>query len=190
MITSSRNVYIAAAVIGLLAVVLPLLLLNRDSQGANGPGDQLFSDHLTLPPAPEARDEVMDPWREAYMAGDYPRAIEVLQERLADSTYRYRSEAHLYMGLSHLAIEEPVKALESLEQVSASSFYFADARWCRVQALLRLDRAQEARRVVENILEEPRHPHREEAEALLEKWSGLIFRLKIQKRTKITPCLT
>ena len=169
MLSFSRIIYIAAAVIGLLVVLLPFLLTNRGQQREARPIEELYTDSFQLPPAPEARDQTIAPWKEAYMAGEYGRVIELLTSRLADSTYRYRSEAYLYLGASQMALNRPLEAIEMLRQVSESSFYYADAQWYRSLALLKLRRTDEAAELLRVIAEEANHPHQQKAAEIIDQ---------------------
>ncbi len=158
---------IAAAVLA-LAVLLPLLLLNRAPAGP----EELYAEHFSLPPLPEARGDdaapvTIAPWREAYLAGEYGKAIAELNKLLADENYRYRSEAHLYLGLSHLALEEPQAALAAFEQVSPDSFYIEEAGWYRALTHLKLKETEKARELLAEIAAKGNHPRRGEAAEIL-----------------------
>lgn len=169
MLTFSKTLYIAAAVVGLLLIMLPFLLTNRGQENEGVAIEELYTDSFKLPPAPEARAEAIAPWKEAYMAGEYEKVIALLSARLSDSTYRYRSEAYLYLGASQMALKKPLEAIEVLHQVSESSFYYAEAQWLRSLALLQLGRADEAAELLQGIAEEANHPYQQKAAEIIDQ---------------------
>jgi len=161
-----------AATLLLLAVLIPVILLNGPA--ATLPPGQLFAENFSLPTLSEARSTddqtgVIAPWREAYMAGDYQKAVAELKKLLAREDYSYKSEAHLYLGLSHLALNEPEPALAAFDQVSPGSFYIDEASWYRALTYLKLEETEKARILLTEIAGKATHPKKEKAEEILVK---------------------
>ncbi|WP_020566646.1 tetratricopeptide repeat protein [Neolewinella persica] len=76
--------------------------------------------------------------------------------------------APLYLGVSALALEQPTRALDWLEQIPEGSFYYPTAEWYEALAYLAEGRKEAAIIVLEDISEAPGHEFRGAAERLLE----------------------
>lgn len=167
MTSYSRIVYAAAVLIGLIAVVLPLWLINRPGTMTVPVAEEVYAANFTIPPAPEARSEGANAeWREAFARKDYASAAAQLESMLADTTFTGRSEAFLYLGIAQLALNQPEKALPALKQVSEDSFDWESAQWYSALALLKLKRLDDAGQLLDRIARQTDHPYRQQADTI------------------------
>jgi hypothetical protein len=159
---------IAAALIALLIVLIPVWRSQSSEFPEKASPEQLYSSNFRILSAPALRDsEEIHPWKEAYLAGDYPEAIRLLEELLSQPDYAYRSEAFLYLGLCHMAMDQPRDALQALMQVSPDSFDHDHALWYRALAHLKVEEVQKAQDLLEKITASPGSEYEEQARQLL-----------------------
>jgi len=163
-----RWIYAAAAVLLLLLLAWPVWQSLNPSDPIYASNDALFAKHLSLPPAPQVRDEKTIPWQEAYRRGQYPEAIAALEQLAADSTTARRSETYLYLGLSYLAAGQAKAALDALQKIGPESFDWEDAQWYQALAYLKGNDSAEAKAILQNIAGKP-GPRQGEAREILAK---------------------
>lgn len=163
-----RWAYAAAAALLLLLVAWPVYQNLRPSGPAYADNKALFEKHFRLPPPPTVRDAQPIAWREAFQNKNYTIAISELKTLLADPDYANRSEASLFLGLSHLAVGQGQQALDAFAQVSADSFDWDEAQWYSALAYLIIDDVVHAKQTLEGIAGKAGHLHRQEARELLE----------------------
>jgi len=77
--------------------------------------------------------------------------------------------APLYLGVSALALEQPTRALDWLEQIPDGSYYHPTSEWYEALAYLAEGRKDAAVIVLEDIAETPGHEFRGKAGRLLEE---------------------
>lgn len=107
--------------------------------------------------------------RDQYAAGNCNAAIETLDRLLADTGFEHRPMALLLKGTCQLDTGNAAAALETLQLVpSAAAGPYAEAQWYRALAYLQQGRSAEASEILREIAANPRHKHREEAQAMLE----------------------
>ena len=164
----SRILYAAAILAGILAVALPLLLLNRG--GAESP-EKIYAANFSIPALPETRSgDAPAEWRRHYTGRDYQAAASRLETLLADPAFTTgRSEAALYLGVSLLAQDKFEAALKAFGQVSADSYDWEAAQWYSALAMLRLKRLDAAKQSLERIARQQTHPNRKQAARILEQ---------------------
>jgi tetratricopeptide (TPR) repeat protein len=110
-------------------------------------------------------------WRELdslYNAGDYRSALSRLDQlQAADPAFEVisRPEWTFYHGTCYLRLGEPKTALQWLEQVERP--FLEKATFFRAIALIKLDREEEARAVLQSIVDTPSHYYKEPAAELL-----------------------
>lgn len=163
-----RWAYAIAAALLLLLVAWPVYQNLRPSRPAFADNKALFDHHFRLPPAPEVRDAHVSDWRAAYRNKDYSAAAAELEKLLADPDYPRRSEANLYLGLSRLATGEGHQAIEAFRSVSPDSFDWEDAQWYSALAYIIVDDVVHAKQTLHEISGRESHPHRQEAQNLLD----------------------
>ena len=170
-----RPVYLvalAAAVVLLIAVFLPRFT----SQPATS--EELYSEYFTMPDPSGVREGGGDQqWVDAVQAfqqRDYPSAIEKLQMVMMDSSFVLKSEAWLYLGISHMAENHPREALEALSQVSDTSEHIDLARWYEGLTYLYLGDLNAARMNFLAIASDSLHEKQLAAEELLAKLESIL----------------
>lgn len=164
-----RWVYAAAAAVLLLVVAWPVYHNLQSVKPAYADNKALFEKHFRALPAPAVRDAQPITWRDAYQNKQYNAAIAELEKLLTDPNYTNRSEANLYLGLSHLAAGEGKEALAAFDQVSSDSFDYDEAQWYSALAWIIIDDVVHARPVLERIAATGSHPHHKEAEEILKE---------------------
>jgi FimV-like protein len=162
-----RWAYAVAAAVLLLLVAWPVFQNLEPSTPDYADNKTLFEKHFRQPPAPQVRDAQVTAWRVSYQNKDYPAAIAELEKLLADPNYTNRSEANLYLGISHLAAGQGQQALAAFGQVSPDSFDRDDAQWYSALAYLIIDDIVHAKQTLEEISGKDGHPHRQEAQEML-----------------------
>ena len=155
----------------LVAIILcgALAWLAYDTFGGRSPGgayDQYFEPYpnvfLDTPPQ---SDNERDLARilEYYDAGDYRTAY----EELLPTAPAYPA-APLYLGVSALALDDPLRARDWFAQLPPDSPYLAPAEWYDALALLALTRRPEAEEALQRIATTSGHPFRPAARELLD----------------------
>lgn len=162
-----RWAYAAAAALLLLLVAWPIYQNLNPSTPAYADNKALFEQHFRLPPAPEVRDAQIAAWRNAYQKKDYSGAVAELEKLLSDPNYTRRSEASLFLGLSHLAAGQGQKALGAFQKVSPDSFDWEDAQWYSALAYIIIDDVVHAKQTLGDIAGKTGHPHQREAQDML-----------------------
>jgi tetratricopeptide (TPR) repeat protein len=162
-----RWAYAAAAALLLLVVAWPIYQNLQPATPAYADNKTLFEQHFRVPPAPEVRDAQVAAWRDAYQKKDYPAAAAELEKLLADPHYTRRSEAHLFLGLSHLAAGQGQKALAAFQKVNSDSFDWDDAQWYSALAYIIIDDVVHAKQTLGDIAGKNGHPHQREAQEML-----------------------
>ena len=163
-----RWAYAVAAALLLLVIAWPVFQNLKPSTPAYTDNKTLFEKHFRQPPAPQVRDAQVAAWRVSYQNKDYPTTIAELEKLLADPNYINRSEANLYLGISHLAAGQGQQALDAFGRVSADSFDRDDAQWYSALAYLIIDDIVHAKQTLEEISGIDGHPHRQEAREMLD----------------------
>ena len=105
-----------------------------------------------------------------YRSGDYHSALSLLDQlQAADPDFEVisRSEWTFYHGMCYLRLGEPETALQWLEQVERP--FLEKATFFRALALIKLDREEEARAVLQSIADAPSHYFKEPAIELLKE---------------------
>lgn len=165
----SRLARLAAVLIGILAIALPLWLLNRPDSPLTTP-EELYATNFTVPAVPQTRSsEEAEAWRRAYAKGDYTSAARQLEDLLEDPAGPARSETLLYLGICRLDIGKPEAAIAALSQVSPESYDWETAQWYTALALLKLDKQKELRQLLQDITGQTNHPYAAKAKQLLEQ---------------------
>lgn len=162
-----RWVYAAAAALLLLLAAWPIYQTLKPSAPVYADNKALFEQHFRLPPAPEVRDALVTAWRAAYQNKDYAAAVTELEKLLADTDYKNRSEANLFLGLSHLAAGEGRQALDAFQKVSPDSFDWDEAQWYSALAYIIIDDVVHAKQTLQDISGQDGHPHQREAQEML-----------------------
>ena len=162
-----RWAYAVAAVLLLLLVAWPIYQNLQPATPVYAGNKAIFEKHFRLPPAPQVRDAQITTWRVAYQNKDYTAAIADLEKLLADPNYKNRSEANLFLGLSHLAAGQGHEALSAFGQVSADSFDWDEAQWYSALAYIIIDDVVHAKQTLKEISGKTGHPHQQEAQEML-----------------------
>ncbi|NJC27777.1 tetratricopeptide repeat protein [Neolewinella antarctica] len=97
-----------------------------------------------------------------YDRGDYATTYDELLP-VADAY----PAAPLYLGVSALALEQPSRALEWFDRIPASDYYHPFAEWYEALAYLAEGREEAASTTLRDIVAQPDHPYRAQAEAVL-----------------------
>jgi hypothetical protein len=163
-----RWAYAIAAALLLLLAAWPIYQNLQPSRPAYADNKALFEKHFRLLPAPAVRDAQVTAWREAYQNKNYTAAIAELETLLADPNFTNRSEANLYLGISHLAAGQGPQALAAFGQVSADSFDWDEAQWYSALACFIIDDVVHAKQSLEEISGTSGHPHQQEAQEMLD----------------------
>lgn len=100
-----------------------------------------------------------------YNNGDYQEAVKSLQRQL-DS--HYNEVTALYLGVSYLLADQPVKANDVFSQIDTAKVIFSDdVNWYKSLALIKLNRQKEAKALLILAIEE-NTVYRKKAEKLIE----------------------
>jgi len=159
---------VAAAVIVLLIIAVPLWPPNLEKEAGKSSPTELYSAHFRMMDPPNFRDvETIPPWKEAYLAGNYEESARLLKELLTRSDYTYRSEAYLYLGLCYMALDQPQEALGALGKVSPDSYDHDHALWYQALAHLKMEQVEDARQILEQIVSLPGNTFADQARQLL-----------------------
>lgn len=165
--TLPRWVYAAAALVLLLLIALPMY--QRLNQPAYASADALYAEYFKQPPVQGVRDADAAPWREAYEKGQYAAVVAALEKSLADSSESRPSRAYLYLGLSHLALQQPQKAITAWQQEGQNSDEWPDAQWYTALAYLKLGDTAQAKKRLQDIARDTTHPWKTSAAQILKK---------------------
>jgi len=163
-----RWAYAVAAALLLLLVAWPIYQNLTPSTPAYADNKALFEKNFRMLPAPEVRDAKVSAWRDAYQKKDYTTAAAELEKLLSDPNYARRSEASLFLGLSHLAAGQGQKALDAFQKVSPDSFDWEDAQWYSALTYIIIDDVVHAKPILEDIAGKNGHPHQREAREMLD----------------------
>lgn len=163
-----RWAYALAAALLLLLIAWPIYQNLKPGQPAYADAATLFKEHFHAPPPPEVRDARIMPWKEAYRNKQYAVSIAELEKLLADPNYTRRSEAQLYLGLSHLASGQAQNALDAFKKVSPDSFDWDEAQWYSALAYFIIDDVVQAKPVLRTIASQPGNSRRKEAQQILD----------------------
>ncbi len=164
-----RWVYAAAAVFLLLLIAWPVYRSLQPSAPTYAYNSKsVFEQHFRAAPPPEVRDAEVAPWQKAYQNKQYDVAVAALEKLLADPNYGRRSEAQLYLGISHLAAGRGRQALDALQKVSPDSYDWDEAQWYSALAYVIVDDVVQAKQILHNIAAQPGNPRQKEAQQLLE----------------------
>ncbi len=164
-----RWAFAAAAMLLLLLIAWPVYQRLSGPETTYALAQTLYSEHFSLPPASILRGTSINQWQEAYEQKQFPQAIAALEGMLADSSFKRRSEAFLFLGICHLGMEQPQEALTALEQVSPDSFAWEDAQWYTSMAYLKLGDSAKAITYLKNIAGQANQVRKEEAGQILKR---------------------
>jgi hypothetical protein len=164
-----RWAYAAAAMILLLLVAWPIYQRFGSTENTFASAETLFSEHFSALDAPTVRDGGAIPWQVAYQQQQYAEAAAALQHLLEDPNYKRRSEAQLFLGISHLGTGQPQKALEVLQQVNPDNFEWEEAQWYTMLAYLKLGNTAKAKNLLQTIATQTGNARQQAASILLKQ---------------------
>lgn len=162
----SRYFSIAAAVAALLVALLYVIDYKKDRKlnelfaAHFSPHDELLSTrgngtHVTLAEA-----------LESYNAKNFAEAVSRFEQYLKENPNDY--QAWFYFGVSQLAAGKNSDAVTSFDVVIDRKIIFRDsAEWYKALALIKLNDASGARKLLSQIASTEGHDYREKADALL-----------------------
>jgi hypothetical protein len=155
--------YAAAAVFLLLVVALTMFDPYRFTP------EEVFVDNFSARSlSRDTRDVAKEPWLDDYESGNYDKVISDLNILLADPTFQQPSAAYLYIGASNLAKGRPEEALTALNQVSRDSYDWETAEWFTAMALLKMGKTEDAKKIIDDVVQKNGHPFQEEAKKVSE----------------------
>ena len=143
-ISTARWLAAAAALLGLILVGAP-------PSDRRTPSPSALSTETPYPRFPLAtRSRSVDPTArelglQAYQAGDFEEAVKRLSGRLLDP------EASFFLGVSLYLSGRPGQALAWLEDAQKRARWRRPALWYRANALLAMERTEEARKILESL---------------------------------------
>lgn len=105
---------------------------------------------------------------DAYTLQDYPEAIRLLSELLADSNFNNRPRAYYYLAHSHLLAGQPQEALVAFQAVSPESSFIRQSEWYIALVYLKIGNREQALNSLRQITSQTRHYRLKEATNLLE----------------------
>jgi tetratricopeptide (TPR) repeat protein len=158
-----RWLAIAAAVTLLLALSFLLWPTQPEPQSP----EQLFAQYYEVPAAPETMaltdtDSLMNLAHGYFNKGKYEQATELYVEL---ARKRDRAEAWRYLGLSLLAQDEPLEAIQAFQH----DYELPETtEWYRALAYLKAGKIPEAKVVLTDIINDPDHFYRDKAQELRE----------------------
>ncbi len=156
---------VATIIAGLLFGVLLWLLYDTFGQDPGGLSATYFEPYPNLfaaaPPVTEA-DRDLQRILYYYDRGEYRMAY----DELLPTAPAYPASP-LYLGVSALALDDPQRASEWLNQVPSTSPFYPAARWYQALARLELGATAGAKAILQAIAETPAHPYQLEATKLL-----------------------
>lgn len=113
----------------------------------------------------------------------YQEAISSIQTVLADTAFTHEAKAQLFLGLSHLKLQENLnrsvqeaegdhlmKAVRAFEKVSAESAFIENALWFTALAYIQSNDTLQAISALDKVIDYPFHYKKETAEALRERF--------------------
>jgi hypothetical protein len=168
------------------AIIIILLLIFRGNLLSPTPTPQkLFAANyepmaMDVDRAKSSDSGVVVIWREAtevYNRGEFERAISLIEQVIADSSFSAIPKARLYLGLSYLQVFKQgesedtgqlQKAIAEFGQVSKESLYRDQAGWYEALAYLATGDKEMAKKKLEVLLEYGSHYKDEEIRAILE----------------------
>lgn len=163
--TARRRIfqYAVAAVFLLLVAALTIFHPYRPAS------EELFADNFSARSlSRDTRDVAKEPWLDDYEAGNYDKVISDLNILLAEPTFQQPSAAYLYLGVSNLAKDRPEEALAALNQVSRDSYDWETAEWFTAMALLKMGKTEDAKKIIDDVVQRNGHPFQETAKKLSE----------------------
>ena len=159
---------VAAAAVLLIAV----FALTRTTETATI--DNLFAENFQAPnfAARGTSDGSEDlPWQQAasaYQEGNYELAAKTLEVLVTNTAFSHFSEAHLYLGVCYLKLDQPHKAIASLSAVRPESVFLQNAEWFSLLSYLQLEDTTAAKKAAKTIISTDRHYKKVEAEKILQ----------------------
>ncbi len=156
----------AAAAIALLLITLTILWNNTAST-------DVFSDNykpynLTAGSRTtdgDARIATISQW---YNAGDYAKALPALEAYLSE--HPNNAKLQLAAAISHIELQQEAAAIAYFDTIldSADPFFTDHARWYKALCFIKLDRAVEAKALLQLLANDKDADHHQEAKDLLE----------------------
>ena len=124
-----RSLRIAASLVFLIAAVF---LFRHNNQSTSN--TELFATYFELPsPAGERNGSPNgESWNEsmnAYSNEEFEKTIELLSPLMSENDFNFPDRGNLYLGLSHLMLNENQKAIIYFESISLESSYHQEAEW-------------------------------------------------------------
>lgn len=158
-----RFYWIAAAMV--IALGIPLLLGILNSSNRN---QELFAQHFSVAHhIPTMEHDENHPFHKGFLSyanGNYEKAIEHF-----NSKEEKHDQVHYYLGISHLAKENPDAklALSHFDSIKEFSFLTKDVQWYRSLCLILLDSIDEAKGELKKLIDKD-HEKKDDAKELLE----------------------
>lgn len=171
VLMSQRNWYLAAAA-GVLLLLGTWVIY---TQTATLSPNELYAAHFDLPAVSNIRDTetpTETAWNEAlgqFRDKQFVDASQSLTALLNDPAFTHTSEAHLYLGISSLALDKTDEAISQLALVAAQSTFSQDASWYTALAYLKAEELEKAMTAFEAVANDETHYRHKEARKILEE---------------------
>ena len=132
-----------------------------------------MAQHVSFPSLPGVRGQVpydSAAWQAALMGyerGNFGESAQQLEPFVANDTFRYRSFAAFYQGLSFLQLEQSDEAVKRFALVERPGLYAEQVDWYVALAYLQAGDEAAARAALEGIVAQEGHYQREKAQEVL-----------------------
>ncbi len=173
--STKKSIMIVLIVLGaFLGIFLLLKYINSSSKNTPKPSPALYANYFkAFTPSVETRnpdnaqEAIYQNFIEAYRAKDYRRSLEIIRPVLDNSD----NNALLLAGISAMQTDKIQEAIGYLDQIIKNNdFYFIDhAKWYKALALIKTNKLQEARILLEELADNPEADHHNESIAILEE---------------------
>jgi len=157
-----RPIYWVAASVSVLITLLAIYLWKQDADSVTLLADQYLEPHKDILTSRSGNEFEID--LSSYKNGNYQQAAIDLQKQLDES---YQPVKALYLGISYLLSDNPNRANEVLTMIEKDQVVFSDdVNWYQSLALIKLNQMEEAKTLL-NMLIEEQTIYRKKAEELL-----------------------
>lgn len=164
-----RWAYAAALLLLLMLIALPMYQRHNKPEITYASAEVLFKEYYTPSAPPTLRDAVTSTWQTAYEQKKYPEAVAALEKLLTDPSYPRQSEAHMYIGLSHLSAGNTQAAITAFQEVSPTAVFIEEVQWYLTLAYLKAGDTNAAKNILRTIIATPKHPYLNPAEDILKR---------------------
>ena len=166
------------------AAVLAFLIIYSNWTAWKYPSpNKLFAQHINEVEIPwegvrntaETTDLILQQAEEAYESGNFEKALELLSQAIEEKNGFNASKEYFLKGLilmkqgfdNQNSIKGFQEAYDQFSQVSEGSLFAKDALWYQALCLLKVDKMEDGKAILNQIEGNPNHPRQEDAKSML-----------------------